>query len=79
MGVAKTKVDRGNGYIDTYVVARYSPRGNTSGQYTENVKEKKVFKVMNFNRVLNSQNIYLCHMKRKSNGPFLLTIAIFEL
>ena len=34
--------------------------------------------VTDFNRFLNSQNLYLYRRKPKNNGPFLLTIAILE-
>ena len=34
--------------------------------------------VADFNRFLNSQNIYLCCIKLKNNGPFLLHFAILE-
>ena len=33
---------------------------------------------MDFNRFLNSTNLYLWRGKPKKNGPFLLTIAILE-
>lgn len=41
VGVAlATKRDK-DGYIDTYIVARFSPPGNILGQFADNVKEGK--------------------------------------
>ena len=36
VGVALTKIMNSDGYIQTYIVARYSPPGN-SDNYSENV------------------------------------------
>ena len=33
---------------------------------------------MDFNRFLNSQNLYLWHRKPRNNGPLLLPVAILE-
>jgi len=42
VGVGKATVTSPNGYIETYIVARFSPPGNYVGEYTSEVKPRKL-------------------------------------